>query len=204
MLKTTHAIWTAGLVSAAPALVRAASESDGGGGSEGGIPLLSTTVSQFLLTLILFGALLFILGKFVWPHILKTLQDRESKMREDLKQAEQANKEAQQTLEQYKQQLAEAQKESQRIIDQSRSEAEELKKQWKQQTQQELDQMRQRAEQEIAAAKEQAVNELYEQSAALATDVAGRILGREISAEDQKQLVEQSLRELEQRQSQRA
>jgi F-type H+-transporting ATPase subunit b len=161
-------------------------------------------VSQFLLTLILFGALLFILGKFVWPHILKTLQDRESKMREDLKQAEQANKEAQQTLEQYKQQLAEAQKESQRIIDQSRSEAEELKKQWKQQTQQELDQMRQRAEQEIAAAKEQAVNELYEQSAALATDVAGRILGREISAEDQKQLVEQSLRELEQRQSQRA
>jgi F-type H+-transporting ATPase subunit b len=160
-------------------------------------PLLNVTLGQYFWTLLLFVALLFVLGKFVWPHILKGLQDREQKMRSDLEEAEQANKTAQQTLDQYKQQLAEAQKESQRIIEQSREESQQLAKQWKQQTQQELQQMRERAEQEIKAAKEQAVNELYEQSATLATDVAGRILQREISAEDQKQLVEQSLRELE-------
>jgi F-type H+-transporting ATPase subunit b len=177
-----------------PLAARAASE----GGGEGGLPLLGTSLAQVIFTLLLFGALLFVLGKFVWPHILKSLQDREQKIRSDLEEAEQANKQAQETLAQYKQQLSEAQKESQRIIEQSRQESQELAKQWKQQTQQELQQMRQRAEQEIQAAKEQAVSELYEQSATLATDVAGRILQREISASDQQQLIEQSLRELEQ------
>jgi len=190
-----------GFAIAAMPLVAAAASGGGGnngeGGGGGGLPLLSTSVAQFVFTLLLFLALLFILSKFVWPHILKTLQDREQKMRSDLQQAEQANKEAQETLDKYKQQLAEAQKESQRIIEQSRQEAEELKKQWKQQTQQELQQMRERAQQEISAAKEQAINDLYEQSAALATDVAGRILQREISDRDQKELIEQSLRQLE-------
>lgn len=160
-------------------------------------PLLNVSPGQYFWTLLLFLALLAVLGKWVWPPILKALQDRESKIREDLKQAEQANQQAQQTLDQYKQQLAEAQKESQRIIDQSRQEAQTLAKQWKEQTQQELDQMRQRAEQEIRTAKEQAIGDLYEQSARVATDVAGRILQREISDADQKELIEQSLRELE-------
>lgn len=161
-------------------------------------PLLNVTPGQYFWTLLLFLALLFVLGKWVWPPILQSLQQREQKIRDDLTQAEQANQQAQDTLAQYKQQLAEAQRESQKIIDQSRQEAQQLANQWKEQTQQELNQMRQRAEQEIRAAKEQAVSELYEQSATLATQVAGRILQREINADDQQELIEQSLRELEQ------
>jgi len=187
-----------------PTLVQAASEggaAGGGesasGGGEGGLPLLSTSLAQVIFTLLLFAALLFVLAKYVWPHVLKTLQDREAKIRDDLTEAERANKEAQQTLAQYKQQLADAQKESQKIIEQTRQEANQLAEQWKNETRQELQHMRQRAEQEITAAKEQAVNDLYEQVATLSTDVAGRILQREISEADQKTLIEQSLRDLE-------
>jgi F-type H+-transporting ATPase subunit b len=172
------------------------------GGAHGGSeseapPLLNVTPGQYFWTLLLFLALLLVLAKFVWPHVLKTLQDREAKIRDDLTEAERANKEAQQTLEQYKKQLADAQKESQQIIEQSRTEAQQLAEQWKNETRQELQQMRQRAEQEIQAAKEQAVSDLYEQAATLSTDVAGRILQREISEADQKELIEQSLRDLE-------
>jgi F-type H+-transporting ATPase subunit b len=196
MLQERAMRWmAAGAVLAMPAVTLAAEE---GGGDEGGLPLLTTTVGQFFWTLVLFLALLFVLAKWVWPPILESLQQREQKIRGDLERAEQARKEAEQTLSQYKQQLAEAQKESQQIIEQSRNEAQQLAQQWRDQTQQELEQMRERARQEIRAAKEQAIGDLYEQSAALATDVAGRMLQREITADDQKQLIEQSLREMEQ------
>jgi F-type H+-transporting ATPase subunit b len=175
----------------------AGGEAHGGEASGEKPPLLNVTPGQYVWTLLLFLALLFVLGKFVWPHVLKTLQDRESKIRDDLGEAERANKEAQDTLAQYKQQLAEAQKESQKIIEQSRTEAQQLAEQWKEETRQELQQMRQRAEQEISAAREQAISELYEQAATLSTDVAGRILQRQISEADQKELIEQSLRDLE-------
>ena len=56
--------------------------------------------------------------------------------------------------------------------------------------------MRQRAQADILAAKTAAVNDIYAQTAQLATQVAGRILRREINVQDQQALVEQSLREL--------
>ena len=67
-------------------------------------------MGPFLWQLILFLILLGILGKFVWPPILRGLQEREDKIRFDLQKAEDAATQATGTLEEYKQQLAEAQK----------------------------------------------------------------------------------------------
>ena len=198
LIQRLHWPLVLGLLTAAPAALQAASEGGANGGEADSPPLLNVDPGMYFWQIVLFLALFAVLAKFVWPPILKTLQDREEKMRDDLKQAEEANKQAQQTLDQYKQQLAEAQKESQRIIEQARDEAQQLKSQLKEETNQELTQMRQRAEQEIGTAKEQAISDIYDQTATLATQVAGRILQRQISEQDQKELVEQSLREIEQ------
>ncbi|MEX0653181.1 MAG: F0F1 ATP synthase subunit B [Phycisphaeraceae bacterium] len=158
------------------------------------------TIFQSAATLIVFGTLLAILYKYAWGPILTGLQDREKKIRQDLEQAEQANREAHDTLGQYKQQLADARKEAQRMIEQSRTEASRAAAQIKDEAQQEITQMRRRAEQEIGNAKEQAIADLYEQTATLATQVASQILQREINADDQRALVEQSLTKLGQTQ----
>ena len=47
------------------------------------------------------------------------------------------------------------------------------------------------------AAREQALAEIYARTASLATDVAGRILKRQISADDQDQLVNEALARLD-------
>ncbi|MFA9478981.1 F0F1 ATP synthase subunit B [Phycisphaerales bacterium AB-hyl4] len=183
---------TAALALTAPAFAQEVIEA-----AEAGSPgLLDWDPGEYIWTLIVFLGLLAILIKFVWPAILKGLQERELKIQSDLKRAEKANVDAQQTLEQYKAQLAEARKEAQHMIDQSRTEASRAAAQIKDEAQKELAQMRQRAERDIAAAKEQAIAELYEQTATIATDVAGQILRRELSADDQRALVEQSLSKL--------
>ena len=155
--------------------------------------LLDVDLGSAIWNLIVFLLLLAVLAKFVWPPILKGLQQRDEKLRSDLEGAERANRDAQETLNQYKTQLAEAQREAQRIIEQSRSDAQRVGAELKEQAQNELTQMRQRAEADIETAKQQAIADLYEQTAVLATQVAGQILKREIRPEDHQSLVQESL-----------
>ncbi len=200
-LKRSVAAMFALLIVSSPQLVMAASEPEaaGGGHAEGGgiaSRLLGPELGTAVWTIVLFALLLAVLGKFVWPHILKGLKDREDRIRYDLEQAEQQREEAGQTLQQYKSQLAEARKEAQQLIEQSRSDAQKVAEDLKAQAQNDIQQMRDRAQREINAAREEAVAEVYERTAEIATHIAGRILRREISADDQKDLVEASLNEL--------
>lgn len=158
--------------------------------------LIQWSPGEFIWTLILFIILLAVLVKYVWPPILNGLKDREAKIRNDLNEAEKARKEAQTSLEQYKAQLAEARKEAQQIIEQSRTDARAVAEDLKTQAQHEIDQMSVRAQREIRAAREEAIAEVYARTADLATHIAGRILGREISVDDQKALIDSSLSEL--------
>lgn len=161
--------------------------------------LLSFQPGAFFWQITLFIILFIVLAKFVWPPILKGLQDREAKIHDDLKRAEDARNEAEATLAEYKKELAHAQREAQKLIEQSRIDAQKVSAQIQAETEVELAHLRQRAQEEINAAKEQALSDLYTQTATLATTVAGQILHREISPDDQEALVQESLAKLKDR-----
>jgi len=57
--------------------------------------------------------------------------------------------------------------------------------------------MRQRATDQIEQAKQAAVHDLYDRSADLAVTIAGKLLEREISEQDARRLIDNSLDELE-------
>ncbi len=161
--------------------------------------LLSPDLGSAVWSVVLFILLLIVLGKFVWPPILKGLIAREQRIRDDLDEAARANKDAKETLAQYESQLAEAQAESRKLIEQARKDADEMRGRMTSETEQQITQMRQRATEEIRLARQEAVQDLYAQTAQLATAVAGKILQRQINADDADRLVEQSLKELEDR-----
>ena len=165
-----------------------------GGGGEG---LLLPDILTFIWQIVLFVVLFAVLAYFVWPRILSALQGREERMRSDLLRAENANKEATATLDKYKAQLAEAQRESGRIIEEARTEAQRAAARVREEAQRDIQQTRERLQQEIRTSQEQAVAEVYERAATIATDIAGKILQREITPEDQQRLIDQSLQELE-------
>lgn len=178
-----------------PALVVAAEEHAEGTEQ----PLLSVDPGSAVWTIVLFALLVLVLGKFAWPPILKGLQDRENKIRQDLEQAELAAKQAQQTLKEYQTKLTEARADARKIMEQGRADTQRIADQIKQDAQSQITQMRQRAEADIQAAKEQAINEVFGQTASLSTQIAGRILQREIQPEDQEQLILAALHELAER-----
>ncbi len=169
---------------------------DAGGGHGESRELMTVKWTEAAYTVGVFVLFFVLLSIFVWPKILASLQAREDKVRGDLQHAEDAAKAASGTLAEYKQQLAEAQKQAQQIVDESRVAAQQVAGQLKDQAQADLTKMRERVEADINAAKERAVSEIYEQTATLATEVAGKILRREINAGDQESLVRESIARL--------
>ncbi|MEM7577971.1 MAG: F0F1 ATP synthase subunit B [Planctomycetota bacterium] len=159
--------------------------------------LLAFDLGSYIWKLIIFGVFFLLLAKFVWPPILKGLQDRENKQRADLQNAEKAAKEATATLAEYKQQLADARKEAQAMIDQARTDADKAGAARKAELEREIGQMRERTTKEIAAAKESALADIYEQAAVISTQIAGQILKRELNPQDQQGLVTESLQQIQ-------
>lgn len=183
-----------------PAIVRAAEEvadaAHGGGHGEGDVNLLAMDYGTAIFTLIIFLALIVVLGKFVWPQIVKGLDVREAKIRDDIESAQRANAAAQKTLDEYKAQLADAHAEARKLIDQSRADAETLRQKLVADAEAEAARQRERTAAEIVQAKNQALQEIYSLTADIAVTVAGQILQRQIDAKDTQQLVDQSLSEL--------
>lgn len=163
---------------------------------EGTANLFAGSLYQSIAAIIAFVLLLLILRKYAWGPILNGLQEREAKIKDDLEQAEKARREADEKLEELDRRMAEAHREASQIIEKAREDALKVARGLREQNEAELKAMRERAESEIRVAKEQAVKEIFAQAATLSTQIAGRILGREIRAEDQQELVNQSLNEL--------
>ena len=144
-------------------------------------------------TLVIFALVLVVLGKFAWGPILKGLQSREDFISKSIHDADGANKKAQELLAQYKEQLNQARTEATAIVEEGRRDAEEVKRTIHEDTRKEAEAMVARAKQEVELAHTGAVRELYSLSATLATEVAGKIIGRELNASDHERLVEESI-----------
>lgn len=157
---------------------------------------LNLVYGEAIWNLLIFLIVLALLAKFVFPVIRDGLKAREAKLEGDLTSAEQAKAAADEALAGYKQQLADAQKEAMKMVDEAKKTAEQAASKVKADAETEIGKMKDRAKAEIESAKDAALGEVYAQTAELSTQIASRILKREISAADQQQLVSDSLAEL--------
>ncbi len=132
----------------------------------------------------------------VWPKILKGLDDRDQKIRQEIANAEAAREQANAALAKYEKELASARQEANELITQARADAKAVAKDLRDRNEVHLVEMKQRATRDLEGAKRAAITELHAEAASLATDIASRILKREISAADQQRLVDESLAEL--------
>ncbi|MEM6257701.1 MAG: F0F1 ATP synthase subunit B [Planctomycetota bacterium] len=173
-----------------------AAEDDHGEKKKNSVNPLDLKVGEAFWNLLVFLIVLGILAKFVFPVIRDGLKAREAKLEGDLTAAEKAKAEAEASVAEYKSKIAEAQKEAQAVIEEAKKSAEQVAAKVKSDAEAEIVKMKERAEAEITSAKDAALSEVYAQTAELSTQIAGRILKREINAADQQQLVSDSLAEL--------
>ena len=132
----------------------------------------------------------------VWPKIVQGLEDRENKIRREIESAEQAREQAKAALAEYERSLASAREEANAMIVKAKADAKAAGEQLRERNEAHLVEMKLRATRDIDSAKAAAIGELHTQATMLAADIAGKILAREITAEDQQRLINESLDEL--------
>jgi F-type H+-transporting ATPase subunit b len=175
-------------LAAAPALAQEAEH----GGGEASSPFAGD-IGNALWTLVIFGLVVFVLGKFAWGPILNALQARETFIREALETAKRDRDEAELRRKEYEDRLAQARAEASAIVDEGRRDALVTKQRIEDDARHEGDKMIERAKREIQIATETATKELYQLSTRLATDMAGKLIGRELTPQDHERLIAESL-----------
>jgi len=158
--------------------------------------IFSGTIGNAIWTLVIFGLVIVVLGKYAWGPILNLLNERERKIRESLEMAKREREEAERVLEKYTQQIEQARAEASKIVDAGRKNGEEVARRIQEQAREEAGQMVERARQEIKLATEAAKKEVFDVAAELAVEVAGRIIKKELSPADHKGLVAESIEQM--------
>ena len=167
----------------------------GGEGGENGI--FAGDVGNVLWTLVTFGLVIFVLGKFVWGPLTDMIQQREEMILGSLEQAKSDREAAEATLEELEKRLNDARTEATAIVEEGRRDAEVVRQKIEADAKAEAEKMVERAKREIGIARETAVKELYELSGNLAADIAGRIVGKELDSKDHARLISEALDELQ-------
>lgn len=162
--------------------------------------LLEPNTGSIFWTIVTFILLLFVLKKYAWKPILKTLEDRENKIKVALYQAEQDQKDAQKYLEEQKELLDKSRKESIEMINESKKHAENVRKDIIEKARGEAEKMLEQAKQEIEHSKEAAINDVKKYAVDLSLAAAQKVLRETLTEEKHLQLIEKSVKELSQAQ----
>ena len=157
--------------------------------------LLTPDGGTIFWTILTFILLLLILKKYAWKPILKTLEDRENKIKAALYQAELDQKEAARLLEEQKALLEKAKKDSIQIINDSKKSAEALRKELIEQARNDAERLLERAKQEIDLSKDAAIQDVKKYATEIAILAAQKVVGETLSQNQHLELVDKYIKE---------
>ena len=156
---------------------------------------LGLNLTGFVLHLVNFIILLFILQRFLFPPIVKMLDERQARIRESMERAESLRLETQRAQAETERLLSEARGEGQRIIAQANEIASRIQRERQEAAEAEYQRILARAQEDARREREQAFAELRAEVADLAVLAAGRIINRQLDPAGQRQLVDEFLAE---------
>lgn len=160
-------------------------------------PLIPHPV-EIVLSLVVFGLLLYAISKWVVPNFEKTFAERTAAIEGGLNAAETKQAEADARLAALEKQLGDARHEAARIREDAREQGATIIAEMREQAQSEATRIVEHAHTQIEAERLQAVTSLRTEVGAIATTLAGRIVGESLDDEArQSRVVERFLADLE-------
>jgi F-type H+-transporting ATPase subunit b len=148
-----------------------------------------------LVSIVNFLVLLYLLRRFMWGPIMATLDSRAAKIREGLELTESAKRDREQLNKEVEKTLAEARREANVIAERTTKAAEAAAADIRTQSKAEADRIREKGREDAQHLHDQALAQLRTEVASMVVLAASRILGKEISAEQHRTLIERSLDE---------
>lgn len=167
------------------------------GHDEGGkTDLFGQAIDLGIWTLVVFALLLVILRRYAWGPMLEGLQKREHDIEAAIEEAKRTREDAERLRLQLKEQMDKAHDTVRGIVDEARRDAQHLKDEMVTTARAEIQAERERLRHEIETARDQALQELWNQTAQLATLVSSKVIRRQLTPDDHRRLVDEALAEI--------
>src|SRR5829696_6738141 len=159
--------------------------------------IIEATPGLMIWTLVCFGITFFVLRKFAFGPIQKTIDERRQRIRESVEEAEHARAEARRLLEEHKQLIGQAKSEAGQILAEARkvadSQRDRAREEIEADRQRRLEDTRKQIEAETARALEQIRSEVADLTLIATSKVTGKVLDRD----DHRKLIEDAIGELD-------
>lgn len=160
--------------------------------------LLTPGIGLIFWMTIIFLIVLFILGKWGWPVLIKSLKDREESIKKSLQAADKAKEEMANLQANNEQLLLQAKKERDQILKEAEQIKEQIIEEARNEAKKEADKITSSARENIIFEKNKAIDELKEKVSELSIDIAEKILQSELSDKKKsEQIIESEMEKIQ-------
>lgn len=161
-----------------------------------GPDILIPKMAEFIPALIAFLVILLILAKLVWPPVLDMMEKRQQKIQDDLDAAERSKVQAAEEARSYEAKILDAHREADAIVAKAKKEAEEVRSAVLAKAQREAADIIAKAHGAVDSERHKAMIELSSSVVDLSVEIASKIIGNDLSVEEQRKLAEKYLAEV--------
>lgn len=147
-------------------------------------------------TWITFFVVLAILAWKAWGPMINALERREASIHGALEAAEKARQRSEELTARVEEEVRQSRHEAQQIIIETRAAAEKVRGELEEVAKKKADELVAKARDQIGAERERALREIRTTVVDLSLSLAGKVIERNLTTEDNKKLVEESLRQI--------
>lgn len=151
---------------------------------------IGINTGAFISQLISFLIVLFVLSKFVWPTVVRTLEKRKAMIQEGVEDAQRAKEALTDAGNRAEEILAEARREAQATIERAASNARQVALQIEEEARARAEQFSQQQLERIQQEANRARMELSRQVVNLSIEAASKVISRSVDSKDNRRLVE--------------
>ena len=159
--------------------------------------LIEVVPGLMIWTLIAFGITFFVLRRFAFGPIQKTIDDRRDRIRQAVEEADNARNEARELLEQNRAILAQARSESGDILAEARKVADAQIERAKQEAEVERQRRLEDTRKQIDAETTRAIDQIRGEVADLTLEATQRVVGKVLDSADQRRLIDEAIEGLD-------
>jgi F-type H+-transporting ATPase subunit b len=160
-------------------------------------PLIQVTPGLMIWTIVCFLVVLFVLKRYAFAPIQKTIDDRRERIRDAIDEADKARQEARNLLEEHRKLIGQAKTEAEEILGEARKVADSQRERVREETEVDRQRRLEETRRQIDQATHNALGQIREEVGKLSVLAAEKITRKSLTEDDQRRLIDEALSEID-------
>jgi F-type H+-transporting ATPase subunit b len=159
--------------------------------------LIKVTPGLMIWTIVSFLITLYVLKRYAFGPIQKTIDERRERIRQSIEEADRAREEARKLLEEHRALIGQARSEAEEILSETRKIADAQRERVRQETEEDRQRRLEETRRQIDQATQNALAEIRNEVAKLSLIAAEKITRKSLTDADQRRLIDEALAEID-------